>query len=197
MNQTDNWRFDFPTQAAAFLWRSHEALKKFDANEDAADLLGAAMHLRLGIEARLFEYLDVALRELNQPRSKISKYRAQDLLARLTSVAPGAAHPAGLRLSPDDGGESSVMFFTPVTKELAGVHARLGTFLHYPYFWNEDNWYLRRRINDGRGWPTLYHVRDFIEAGIQELNRACSGTLLSHPVFRVAVEELVATDGAA
>jgi hypothetical protein len=197
VTQPGDWRFNFSTQAAAFLWRSHEALKAFDATEDAADLLSAAMHLRLGIEARLFEYLDVALRELGQPRSKISKYRAQDLLARLTSVAPEAAHPAGLKISPDNGGEASIMFFTPVTKELAAVHARLGTFLHYPYFWNEEAWYLRRHIEGGRGWPTLYHVRDFIEAGIQELNRACSGTLLAHPVFRVVVEELVATDGAA
>jgi hypothetical protein len=188
--------FDFPTHGAAFLWRANAALEAFDATERGADLITAAMHLRLGIEARLFEYIDVALRQLGQPRSKISKYQAQVLLARLTSLAPDAQREGGITVTIDRTGESATSVYTPVTKELAGVHSRLGTFLHYPYFWNEEMWYLRRRFEDGRGWPTLYHVRDFVADGISQLNRACSGTLLAHPVFTVAVEHLLADDGA-
>lgn len=186
-----SFRFQFSTEGAAFLWRAREALSAFDSREDPSDLLVAAMHLRLGIEARLFEYLDVALRQLGHSRSKIAQYRAQELLGKLTTVRPDSLMEGGVTITMDGSGDSTSFVFTPVTKQLAGVHARLGTFLHYPYFWNEPHWYLRQRFDEPRGWPTLYHVRDYLENGIEQLDQACRGTLLAHPTFTVAVEELV------
>lgn len=184
-------RFAFSIEGAAFLWRARKALEAFDEREEPEDLLVAAMQLRLGIEARLFEYLDVALTLLGRPRTKLSQYRAQDLLRRLAAVDPESIHEGGVVVVVEQTGESASFEFTPVTRELANVHARLGTFLHFPYFWNEPSWYLRQRFEGSRGWPTLYHVRDFLEDGVRQLDRACSGTLLAHPAFTSAVEGMM------
>lgn len=100
MSNTQNPFFNFPTQGTAFLYRAKEALDSFDAEENVAKLLEAALHLRLGVEARLYEYLDVALQRLGQPKARLSQYRAQDLLAKLTRAAPDSIMAYFLMFTP-------------------------------------------------------------------------------------------------
>jgi hypothetical protein len=50
--------FRFETSSGAFLERAEALLAKFDETDDAALLIYAALELRNGIEARLWEYIN-------------------------------------------------------------------------------------------------------------------------------------------
>jgi hypothetical protein len=179
----------YPAYSHAFLGRARTALEGFDREANPGDLLVAALELRFGIEARLFEYIDAALDRDRTKRKHIKEYTATKLLARLTDLNPKAQDHLILRITSEQDGASSTLAYTPVTKELAHIHGQLGNLLHFTYFWNNQNWYLNRRL-DAPGIPTLLHARDLVAQGVEELAKATSGSLLNHPNFAAAVEEL-------
>jgi hypothetical protein len=176
--------------ARGFLDRARVALGEFDASEDVSALLAAALQLRLGIEARLNEYLTATLRSLGHENSKIKEYTATVLLKRLTGLNPRADHTMRLRITPEQGPPNTIQFdYTPVTEELARIHGRLGDMLHYTFFANREAWFVRTRTAQGRI-VTLLDARDLVERGIVELAEATRGTLLAHRSFTELVEEL-------
>ena len=185
-------RFSYLAHAHAFLTRAQEALAAFDSNDDVGALLQAALELRFGIEARLYQYIDAELGNTSTGRNRIKEYSATKLLAQLTGLNPKAASLSILRITSEQDGSSSTLYYTPVTRELAQIHGQLGNLLHYSYFWQNPHWFLKRRLS-GPGLPALLHARDLVAKGIGELQKATSGSLLNNPVFKAAVEKLAAS----
>jgi hypothetical protein len=83
------------------------------------------------------------------------------------------------------------MEYTPVTPRLAVIHGRLGELLHYNYFWKHEQWYVNKEWKPGSV-DTIADARCLLLEGFDELKRATSGALLSHPHFTMLVEELEA-----
>ena len=191
---TDPEIFQFSIAARAFSERARAALADFDHNENVEQLFVAALMLRLGIEARLFEYIEAELprEKRRQLVMKVSEYQASKLLARLTRLNPDATMPAQVTVAPTNDPVAAAGFrYTPVTGSLASIHGRLGELLHFNFFKKNVYRYVRDRVGDG-GVRTLLLARDLIAGGLDELDEATSGTLLNHPHFHVAVEEVVA-----
>jgi hypothetical protein len=174
--------FDYRAHSRAFLARAITALAAFDTQERPDELFHAALELRFGIEARLFEYIEAALKTLKQEPKRIKDYSATKLLAKLTALNPRAEHHVFVKITSEQTGSSTALQFTPVTRELAIIHGKLGGLLHFTYFSNNSLWCLRRRL-DVDGVPTLLNARDLVQQGIEELSRATAGTLLPSALF--------------
>jgi hypothetical protein len=194
MTEAAPTHFTFPAMSYAYLARARKALAQFDADLDATHLFVAALELRFGIEARLFEYIDAAIDRNPEQRMRFKDYSATKLLARLTMENPRAQEVSYSRLTCEQTGQSSGFAYTPVTRELASIHGQLGNLLHFTYFWQNPHWYLNRRL-ESPGLPTLLHARDLVALGIDGLAYATSGNLLNHPSFKISVDELVASEG--
>lgn len=184
--------YDYPIYSGAFLDRAQLALKAFDETDDAQQLFLSALMLRLGIEARLFEYIEAELPTESRRRDieRISEYQATKLLERLTTLNPRADTEVVLAFRRVEGGDAFSMQYTPVTPELAAIHGKLGGLLHFNYFKKNRDWFVAVRP-PGSGTPTLLRARDLVAEGILELQRATAGDLLNHPVFKRAVEQMV------
>jgi hypothetical protein len=178
--------------SSAFLDRARDALSVFQNDDDVQSLFVAALMLRLGIEARLFEYIEAELpRESRRAElMRISDYQATNLLRRLIRMNPNASDETLLIIREESGGEAFGLRYTPVTKSLASLHGQLGELLHFNYFKKNPYWYVADRA-DAPGLPTLLHASDLIERGIAELAEATSGQLLNHPSFKMQVQQLV------
>ena len=178
--------------SSAFLDRARDALRVFRKEDDVQSLFVATLMLRLGIEARLFEYIEAELpRESRREEMiRISKYPAKKLFARLNQMNPDASHETLLVIREESGGEALGWRYTPVTQSLASLHGQLGELLHFNYFRKNPHWYIADRV-EASGLPTLLHASDLIERGIAELAEATSGQLLNHPSFKVQVQGLV------
>jgi hypothetical protein len=178
----------------AFLDRSRESLAQFDEKDDVQQLFVAALMLRYGIEARLFEYIEAELPQETRRDGirRISDVAATKLLARLTGLNPRVAHETMHVFHPEqEGGHSFGFKYTPVTRSLAVIHGRLGGLLHFNYFKKNPEWYVATRTG-GAGAPTLLHARDLIAEGIDELTKATAGTLLNNPTFARKVGTILA-----
>jgi hypothetical protein len=183
----------YPAHARAFLGRARDALARFDDSEDVSALLMAALELRFGIEARLNDYLGAELQRLGRPSSPITEYSATKLLKLLVKENPLAHSPSRLRITSNHSGLVTQLDYTPVTPELAALYGQLGNILHFTFFATRKAWMVRLRSKVGR-LETALDARDLIERGIQLLEEATKGTLLTSDVFGRAVKR--ATDAA-
>lgn len=188
----DRNMYRWAAHSHAFLKRAQAAIAEFKDNHEVQQLFVSALMLRLGIEARLFEYIEAELPSdtRRDQLMRISEYQASKLLARLTRLNPDAKGEVHVRFTPVDGGESFGMRYTPMTDSLASIHGRLGELLHFNFFKKNPYWYMADRV-DYPGLPTVLHAQDLIEQGIRELTEATSGDLLSHPQFKAAVKHVV------
>jgi hypothetical protein len=188
----DGKLYRFAAHSHAFLDRARIAAEAFKSEHEVQQLLIAALMLREGIEARLFEYIEAELPADTRREQirQISEYQATKLLARLTRLNPDAQREVCLTITPEDGRVGFGMRYTPVTTELASVHGRLGELLHFNYFRKNPYWYIADRTGSS-GLATVLHALDLIEQGIAQLAEATSGTLLSHPRFKAAVQQFV------
>jgi hypothetical protein len=184
--------YQYPAHSHAFLGRAKLAIELFKTEHDVQQLLIAALMLRFGIEGRLFEYIGAELPSSTRDAQmmQISEYQASKLLSRLTRMNPDAGREVLLTVRPDDGGDAVAWRYTPVTASLANLHGRLGELLHFNYFRKNPYWYIADRVAVS-GLPTVLHALDLIERTIAELTEATSGSLLSHPQFKVAVQQIV------
>jgi hypothetical protein len=185
-------RYEFYIDAEDFLARARSALALFKTSDDTQQLFVAALMLRLGIEARLFEYIEAELQQQSQRDQlrKISEFQATKLLARLVRMNPDAKTGVEIVMRPNGSNESIGFRYTPITDSLASIHGRLGELLHFNFFLKNPHWYVAAR-DDTSGVPTLLHAQDLIEKGIDELAEATSGDLLTHPQFHSAVRRIV------
>lgn len=184
--------YKYPAHSRAFLDRAKIAAELFKTEHDVQQLLIAALMLRLGTEARLFEYIEAALPSdtRREQMMRISEYQASKLLLRLTRLNPNAGREVLLTMRPENGGDASVLRYSPVTDSLARLHGRLGELLHFNYFRKYPYWYVADRV-DAPGLPTVLHALDLVERGISEPGEATSGLLLSHPQFKAVVQALL------
>ena len=173
--------------ARAFLKRARQHLARFDEEGDAPSILYSALELRLGIEARFFDYLKATMRQLE--RGAPTGYQATKLLTKLKVMNPKAEQGMILRWANEEAGEwSPGIVYTPVTVELASDHGRLGNLLQFEYFEKNPYWFLPMR---SKGSPRNFvDWRDYLEGVADRLEEACRGTLLTHLAFTEIVEEM-------
>jgi hypothetical protein len=182
--------YRYQATSHAFLARAKEAVSRFDTDGDVDGFLVAAMHLRFGIEARLHEYLDATLKSLGQDPKKVTDYVASKLLKRLVEADPRAEYNGGVRMTSEQSGNSTALAFTPVSRELAAIHGKLGGLLHFNFFRENTEWNYRKASPDNK-LRTLLDHRKLLDQGIAELTGATSGRLLSHPQFAKIVEGII------
>ena len=182
--------YRYQATSHAFLARAKEAISRFDNEGEVDGFFIAAMHLRFGIEARLHEYLDSTLKALGQDPTSVSDYVASKLLKRLVAADPRAEFDGGVRWTSKRTEKSTTLIFTPVSPELASIHGKLGGFLHFSFFRNNPEWYIRTTSHDEMIRTLLDH-RKLLDQAISELTRATSGRLLSHPRFTKIVEDII------
>ncbi len=182
--------YRYQATSHAFLARAKEALSRFDNDGEVDGFFIAAMNLRFGIEARLHEYLDSTLKTLNQDPVSVSEYVASKLLKRLVAADPRAEFDGVVRITPNRIGKSTTLVFTPVSRELASIHGKLGGLLHFSFFRNNSEWYIRTASNDEKIRTLLDHRKTLYQA-VSELTRATSGSLLSHPRFTEIIKDII------
>ena len=149
--------------AACYLRRSRTEL----ASGDTARLFYAAFELRAGIEARLQEYLEHAL---DVPK----RQKCEWAIAKLgLSVDRACQFEKVARVEIRDRESGTLLLrvvYTPVSKELRKLGARLGKFLHAIEFRDpRDEW-----------WGIL---RTTLEVGCHLLEEAVEGELLGPPLM--------------
>lgn len=177
--------------ATAFLERSRESLAAFDKADEVQQLFVAALMLRFGIEARLFEYIEAELpRETkDQDLNKISEFAASKLLAKLTRLNPRTTMRSQITIRRNDRSAGVALVYTPITKSLARLHGELGGLLHFNYFKDHGEWYVAQR-GSTPAYSTILDARAMVAHGIEELSEATSGNLLNNPAFHQRVEAL-------
>jgi len=179
----------FNTGARSFLARSIAQLAVFERDESVEHFFYAALEVRFGIEARLNEYLEPALKSIGKDNKSISEYVATKLLKRLISIDPDAGRASTLRITGEQSGHSTVMQFTPVSQRLAAIHGQLGELLHFKFFTNNEHWLIRKPLGRNPHSSIADYV-PLLREGIAELQQATSGLLLSNPRFTELVEEV-------
>jgi len=158
-----------PTAPVRASSRAFLARARAHLHEGAVDsLLCAALNLRLGIEARLHEYLDAAeqVSALKKRGWQVSRL-AKDI-ERVFSVKGKIATVTVLR---DDGSPLRTLLYTPVSSRARAIVERLGDYLHFtPRFRPRD-----------QAWQTA--LTELVNEGVGELAAATTGTLLGPPML--------------
>jgi hypothetical protein len=175
---------DYATDARSHLKRAWWWLARFKEEEDGRGVVYAALELRMGIEARLFDYLVPATKKLGKKQP--SGYAAKKLLRLLSDLDPSSSERTFMVAHREPDGTPLALLFTPVTPELASDHNRLGEILHHDYFQKGRALVLLSKPL-GR-LQTLVDWAGYLEEVADRLSEACRGNLLGHPSF----EDLVA-----
>ena len=174
--------FDYEIPPFCFADRAEELLARFDKGEIPC-LFYAALELRMGIEARLFQIIRSALELAQRPVTQIKEYRANVLLKRLSQINPEALNPIAVGFG-IGGGPMSFMHYTPVTPKLAAYHGQLGEMLHFKFFENNEEWYYKLELSHPMYIPerkNLFSYRALLADVLEELRCATSGSLISPP----------------
>jgi hypothetical protein len=178
----------YSTVARSYLARAEEHLKAFQEEGDAARFFYAALELRYGIEARLQEYIDAALRSLKQEPSDTLAYVATKLMQQLKKLNPDADKVQGIRIAEEGSGALAFSgHYTPVTPRLAKIHGMLGELLHYKFFGNNKNWFIKG-ASRGPGKQTLTDHAALLQEAVEELRMATSGVILHSSFIKAAVQ---------
>ena len=189
MSKSKDLLFKYGIPSHCFLERARKQLKLFD--EDTPEsLFYAALELRMGIEARLFEYIEASLRASKKPLERIKDYSAKKLLRKLSKIAPDATNPATLTMSTGAIGQGTVLEYVPVTRQLASYHGMLGEILHFKFFRNNKYWYRKKRLSQKPKKKSLLDYRDFLEEAATELEKVNRGALRTHPKFIKFIDRL-------
>jgi len=179
--------FNYNISAIHYLKHAKEQLQLFDSGV-IEGLFYGALDLRFGIEARLFEYIEASCLKLTLKHSK--EYVATKLLIILSKGNPYVDKPGGLIIKSSGEKSGSRLYYTPVTKELACYHGKLGEMLHFKFFKNNVDWFIKQRLlPEGGRQKSLLDWRDILDDVVRELEYATSGHLLAHPTFEKLLTE--------
>ncbi len=171
---------NYNSSSLDFLDRARKQLSLFDAG-NIESLFYAALELRMGIEARVCEYLEHSLN--NKKPSKQKEYHAEKLFAKLLKNNPDAEQSLELLIGKKGSTNLSAFKYTPVKKEFLDYYKKLGEIVHYKFFINnEQSWYVKEKLQK-YGEKPLFDYRDFLEKVASELEEANKGDLLAHPKF--------------
>lgn len=180
-----------PIHARECLDQAVALLRRFDEADDVHALFYAALQLRLGIEHRLYDYVDAELRSLGREGELVRDYVATRLLRSLQQLDPDTADASLLTITNEQTGKSAApMAYTPVTMELARDHGRLGDLLHAKFFRSNPYWYTRKSLA-GHGSRSLADCRAYLAEVVERLRYSTSGTLLTHFKVNELVVSLV------
>lgn len=178
----------YSTASRSFLARAEAHLKAFQDEGEVAPFFYAALELRFGIEARLQEYIDAALRSLKQESPGTPVYVATKLMHQLQRLNPDADKAQGIRVIEEGSGKVALSgTYTPVTPRLAKIHGMLGELLHYKFFGNNKNW-LIKGASRGPSKQTLTDHAALLHEAVEELKIATSGTILYSSFIKAAVQ---------
>jgi hypothetical protein len=189
MNNAKDWSFRYNIPSFCFLERARKQLKLFDEGVPES-LFYAALELRMGIEARLFEYIEASLRADKKPTRQMKDYKATKLRKKLSGIDPNAVDPATLIIAIEGSGQGNALEYIPITKQLAKNHGELGGMLHFNFFKNNKYWYYKKRLSQEHKEKSLLDYRDFLEEVAKELKKANRGRLLAHPKFIEFIDKL-------
>lgn len=201
----------FIRNSRSFLRLAEAALARFDETLDAADIFTAAIFLRMGIEGRMWEYIEANLGSSDAPEHKAlllkieKKHAVSKLVEDLRRAVPMSAKAVQLSVTVDgETGPASVFDYTPVTSDLGRLHGQLGELLHYNYFirnplWNRDfvsRPHPQRAAVRPGSIETLRDAREFLRTCVLALKSITRGLLLTHPEIQRVVGELAGSAAA-
>ncbi len=178
MSNSDFFEYNIPP--FCFLERARELITRFDRG-DIASIFYAALELRMGIEAKLFQTIESAIKLERLPEKKIKEYSATKLLKKLASINPDAEESVAISFGLAGSNSRTRMEYTPVTPELAKKHGMLGGYLHYNFFRRNPYWFYNVKTEKSGESVTLNRLREILEEVALELEKATSGSLLSPP----------------
>lgn len=139
-------------------------------------LFYAALELRLGVEARMKDYLDA---QHHISKAKKEGWRVAHLGKSLESVFRTGDKVIQLRiLDRQSKALLWVLYYTPVTKRLQKMAQRLGDYLHAP------------DVSRDQSDPWWSEFRQLLEAAWLELKRATMGALMGAPLLHTATGKL-------
>lgn len=150
-------------------------------------MLYAGLELRMGIEARLHEYLGPTLEDLRGSGRKVKEFSATNLLKRLLRQDANASSGANVSIVSEKTGHGLHLEFRPVTQELASAHGKISGVLHFNYFRIRPLWSHHEAT--GVELATLLDFRKLLGGVAADLEYVTEGTLFTHPSFQRMVEE--------
>ncbi len=182
--------YNYNIDSYSYFLRAKEGLDKFDIDHNPQNLYYASLELRLGIECRLYEYLRSSMRQHHIPENKIKEYSASKLLAKLSNIDLNTQNNWKFLFSIEGSKSASLFEYTPVTKELASFHGKLGEMLHFKFFNNNPHWYFKMKLSKKYSEKSLSDYRDFLEIVLKKYEECTRGSLLNPPNFYNAINEL-------
>ena len=181
----ENPYYNYSIDSISFLERARDQLQLFDEQEMVSSLLYAALELRLGIEAKLYETIDALNKSEGKSKLSTKEYAASKLLRKMLAIDPLAGEETTFTMILHPMGTSQAFSFTPATTKLVSMHGRLGEMLHYLIFRNTEYWYIKKP-NEDESNISLAKYRAFIDEVIDELLKCSSGDLILPVKFKKA-----------
>ena len=175
--------------SSSCLERAKKLLESFD-NGSIESLFYAALELRMGIEARLYAYIDASVSATKRPTKPIKEYSATKLLNTLSRIDPNSKEPLTMLFGLGKGSHSTRLEYTPVTRKIASDHGKLGEILHHAIFRNNKHWYIRKELSPQSQEKSLVDFRIWLGKVSDKLEEANRGLLLNHPEFLEFIEKL-------
>jgi hypothetical protein len=154
------------TMTSSFVERAENLL----ARGKKADLLYAALEVRMGIEARLQSYVH-AHKDISK---KIKNgWEIKRLAKALDEKGSWTQRVCEIELLFQvDGSSMAKLYFIPISSELKAIGAQLGDFLHY------------RESSVSRNAAWWERLRTTLDDGIRELRVCAQANFLGPPLFR-------------
>lgn len=145
------------------------------ASDRRADLLYAALELRLGIEARVQSYVHANEQISNQLKKG---YHAGKLTSALRATHSDGRNVAIIEVRPKSGSDGCRFEFIPLSSNLSSAYDKLGNFLHYkekgPSF--TDEWWGQLGV--------------LLPAACKDLEVCVRGNLLGVPLWKRSTNQL-------
>jgi len=158
------------TDVVKYYFSSRAHLKRARSHLDSQSresMLYAALELRMGIEARMHQYLEVWD---HIPKRQKKDWKIAALAGNLDRAFIDSKKICRWNVFRRDSGDPiTCLYYTPVTASLQRAGSLLGSYLHSPKELITDEW-----------WETLY---SFLINTYSELQTANIGTLLGPPML--------------
>jgi hypothetical protein len=181
--------FAYHHDAYSYVERAQKQFRLFDAG-NPENLFYAALELRMGIEARLYDGLRTLLQtniteeERQRHSRRIERLSPDKLFRKLATIDEHTLQSYTLTLGRPGGQATSVLRYTAVTKELANDWDRVSKLLHYRFFIDNPEWYHKVKILLNRdNMRSLMDYREMLGDIARRLEEASSGDLLTPPSF--------------
>jgi len=158
-------------------------------------LFYAALELRFGIEARLYEYIDATCQSLGVLSEERKEYAGTLLLKRLLRLDSDAGKEMTITIG-DGSGVGVSLAYTPVTSVLAQMHGQLGGMMHVTFFRQNQDWSALAPTG-AYGRQSLVFYRRFLGEVDVALAEATRGTMLMNPLFTRTFVQILSEEEAA